>query len=549
VGQLYLRGGSAFITAAVIGSILLTVTASSAPLQGLWKDLPQNLQDVSAFLQKIAPGGGAFRGPGTITFGGDAVTSGQWNPSNETAFRAQLLPSEDRDFKWRAGVYSFYAGFGWQWGSTTDHATAARDVVLDGLGDQPTTVGRRPLTAVVIPDGYRDRTVIGPNEIQTVDRPTVDKVVGAAGWLSRILLQDDSNSYNITALVPTYQDQPGGLTQARLRAAGTDYGSQELVDIYTQLPADAVGPLATDLLDRIREQVKVPDGADQDNPYDLARTMEQYLAENFEYDADVLEARNTECVGISSAECFAKIRKGYCEFYATTMAVLLRHEGIPSRIAYGFLPGKRESDGREVVQGSSAHWWVEVFFPGTGWVEFDPTGGGVGQPVPLPSGSTGPSTPRPSRPSATFPNEPSLPTGAGVTSNRPPSAGIGPFIAIALILAIGIGALAFASYRRTPNKPMHPDHAWGSLGRLATRFGLGPRPSQTVFEYAGALADEVPAARIELTTIARAKVEVAYGRQELASDRLKRIAQAYHRLRFALLSVVLRRGLRRRRAR
>jgi hypothetical protein len=96
---------------------------------------------------------------------------------------------------------------------------------------------------------------------------------------------------------------------------------------------------------------------------------------------------------------------------------------------------------------------------------------------------------------------------------------------------------------------MHPDQAWGSLGRLAARFGLGPRPSQTVFEYAGALADEVPAARIELTTIARAKVEVAYGRHELENDRLKRIAQAYHRLRFALLSVVLRRGLRRRRKR
>ena len=127
--------------------------------------------------------------------------------------------------------------------------------------------------------------------------------------------------------------------------------------------------------------------------------------------------------------------------------------------------------------------------------------------------------------------------------------GIGPFIAIAMILLIGLGALAFASYRRTPSKPMHPDKAWGSLSRLATRFGLGPSPAQTVYEYAGALGDAVPAARVELTTIARAKVEVAYGRRDLGNDRLRRIAEAYHRLRFAILGVVLRRGLRPRRRR
>ena len=92
---------------------------------------------------------------------------------------------------------------------------------------------------------------------------------------------------------------------------------------------------------------------------------------------------------------------------------------------------------------------------------------------------------------------------------------------------------------------MHPDQAWGSLARLAARFGLGPRPSQTVYEYAGALGDAVPAARVELTTIARAKVEVAYGHRDLGGDGLKRIAEAYHALRLAIIGVVLRRVIRR----
>ena len=96
---------------------------------------------------------------------------------------------------------------------------------------------------------------------------------------------------------------------------------------------------------------------------------------------------------------------------------------------------------------------------------------------------------------------------------------------------------------------MHPDQAWGAVAGLAARFGLGPRPSQTVYEYAGALGDEVPMARVELTTIARAKVEVAYGKRDLGADRLQRIAQAYHRLRLAIISLVVRRGLRRFRGR
>jgi hypothetical protein len=96
---------------------------------------------------------------------------------------------------------------------------------------------------------------------------------------------------------------------------------------------------------------------------------------------------------------------------------------------------------------------------------------------------------------------------------------------------------------------MDPDKAWGAISRLAARVGLGPRASQTVYEYAGVLGDAVPAARPELTTIARAKVEVAYGRGALETDRLHRIAVAYQRLRFAMLGVVLRKVLRRRRRR
>src|SRR6185295_3648991 len=283
---------------------------------------------------------------------------------------------------------------------------------------------------------------------------------------------------------------------------------------------------------------------------DLARAMESYLSSpaNFTYDSDVRDDMRAGCGGtVSSTECFAIIKRGYCEFYATAMTVMLRQSGIPARVAYGFLPGKRGSDNLEVVSAASAHWWVEVYFPNSGWVEFDPTGQ-VGQPQPIPSGSVGPPTARPSVLSATFPNERDTPPPQGGGIGRTNGiGGLGPFIAITVILVIGVLALAYAAIRRTPTKPMHPDKAWGSLARLAARLGIGPRPSQTVYEYAGVLGDEVPAVRVELTTLARAKVEVAYGNRDLAPDRLRRIAEAYHRLRLALLGLIVRRGIRRRR--
>jgi hypothetical protein len=280
--------------------------------------------------------------------------------------------------------------------------------------------------------------------------------------------------------------------------------------------------------------------------------MQAYFRDerNFKYQADVQAERNAECDRISTVECFARIRVGYCDYYASTMTVLLREAGVPARVAYGFLPGERGPDGLEVVGAGTAHYWVEVYFPGVGWIEFDPTGGGVGRPTAIPSGSVGPATaPPPSLPEQST----AVPTAGPVAPPTPPAdapgSGIGPFIAVAIILAIGIGALAFAAYRRNPGKPMDPDVAWGSVSRLAARFGLGPRPSQTVYEYAGSLGDALPAARVELTTIARAKVEVAYGKRDLENDRLRRIAEAYRRLRFAILGFVLRRGFRRRRGR
>jgi transglutaminase-like putative cysteine protease len=77
---------------------------------------------------------------------------------------------------------------------------------------------------------------------------------------------------------------------------------------------------------------------------------------------------------------FLANKKGYCEQYATTMAMMLRTIGIPTRVAVGFTQGTKQSDGSSLITTNDAHAWVEVRFDQHGWVQFDPTplGGGVG---------------------------------------------------------------------------------------------------------------------------------------------------------------------------
>jgi hypothetical protein len=137
--------------------------------------------------------------------------------------------------------------------------------------------------------------------------------------------------------------------------------------------------------------------------------------------------------------------------------------------------------------------------------------------------------------------------GGSVNPRSDTSGTVGLLIAMAILLAVGVGAVAAVAWQRGPRGPVSADSAYGSIARLAARLGFAPRPNETVYEFAGALADQLPAVRPELETVARAKVEVAYGGRILSEDRLAGLRQATRRLRVSLMRLALRRGRRRRR--
>jgi hypothetical protein len=196
---------------------------------------------------------------------------------------------------------------------------------------------------------------------------------------------------------------------------------------------------------------------------------------------------------------------------------------------------------------------VEVWFPGAGWVDFDPTGGGVGIPLALPAGPAV-AAPSPSAsgaangapgPSRRIGGEASGgPAGAGLSG--PAGTGIGPLAAVAIPLAAALFGLLFVFVRRHLGRPAEPASVYRTVAGLAGRLGYPRRPTETVYEYLGALSDIVPAARPELQLVARSTVEATYGRRRFGADRLSALGTAQRRLRVVLLRLafVRRRGRR-----
>ena len=541
VGSLYVRGGAAFVTMAVAGSLFLTASASSAPLAGAWSGMDQTLINVGTQLQRYLPGGG----PGTritgVAFGSNAPITGRWVTDATPALEITVPLHDKHVYYWRAVAYDHFDNTGWSWTRESAESRPGASDVLDAtLEGQDLAPILREVTFGIQPLAFRGTTVFSPSSPLKIDHGSRITLVGGE-YFGALDLSGGTSGYNVTALIAqTADDDPQGLTENQLRAASTDYPA-DIANLYTDVPAGSTGP------DLRALRTKIDNLSPSDNPYDIAQTAVGYLRSSaFTYSTDVTDIN---CGERSVAECFAHFKRGYCQYYASTMAMLMRMEGIPARYVQGFLPGDRDpATGRELIRYSNSHAWVEVYFPGYGWVSFDPTGGGVGRLTSLPAGAAVlkvKPTLAPSRSIAENEARDPLPARGDGDIVPAPSSGIAtpgaPLAVLAvLVLIVGFSA-AFIAWRRGRNDVVQPDAVYTSIARLAARVGFGPRPTETVYEYTAALAQAMPMVRPELTLVANAKVEVAYGRQTLEHDRLRALRIAQRRLRRQIVRLAFRR--------
>lgn len=157
-----------------------------------------------------------------------------------------------------------------------------------------------------------------------------------------------------------------GVRSIPTRVSGDDRGKtkadypESLRRRFLQLPA--VGQRVAELARQIVQPAA--------SPYDMATAVERHLKQSYQYSLDL-----GTTPAVNPIEDFLFVRKtGYCDHYATAMVVLLRTLGIPSRLATGFAQGEwNDVGGYYTVRQRDAHAWVEVYFPNSGWVTFDPT--------------------------------------------------------------------------------------------------------------------------------------------------------------------------------
>jgi len=167
---------------------------------------------------------------------------------------------------------------------------------------------------------------------------------------------DAGLEYGITSriVVPT----PDQLDQV-VNLTSLQYGD------WTDLPGD-------DVLDPQIGEIADDWTAGAVSAYDKVLAIQRHFhSDGFRYDTDVEVDDSADAL----LEFLTQTKEGFCQQYATAMAVLVRELGIPARIAVGYQAGTLQDDDAYLVQTKDAHAWVEVFFEGYGWLQFEPTPG------------------------------------------------------------------------------------------------------------------------------------------------------------------------------
>ncbi len=346
-------------------------------------------------------------------------------------------------------------------------------------------------------------------------------------------------TYSAVSAVPVIDVQS-------LRESGSDYPSW-IVQHYTQLPA-TVTARTTDLARRITQTAT--------NPYDAASMIETYLR-TFPYNEGIAGPNPGE----DGVDYFLfREQQGYCDYYASAMAVMLRSLGIPSRIAQGYNQGTLLPGGEYEVRQTNAHTWVEVYFPNYGWIEFEPTASepGISRPAtPFDDTVAGSETPegetntdeedilaelrdarenRDEEEAAQLTGGAMLPTGITID----PRVLMVPLGMVAAIGAVGLTGRILVKRRWQGLRLI--ERLYDQMVFVGRAIGQKMDPSLTPREYAEKVAQQVPPARSPLNRIAELFSKQRFSpTRELAPEEEQEAAALWKESRQTLLKAVINR--------
>ncbi len=338
-------------------------------------------------------------------------------------------------------------------------------------------------------------------------------------------------SYRVTSLA-SYAEP------AALRQAATAYPPY-IENRYLALP-ETVTPRTRQLTAEI--------ASSYNNPFDVAVAIQDHVRQRITYDEEISAPPSDQDV---VDYVLFDSQRGYCEYYASAMAVMLRTRGIPSRVVGGYFPPPFDAaQNGFLYREESAHLWVEAYFPGYGWIPFEPTASqqpfAYGDLTPPDAPVTTPeaeataeaapiATPAVPPPAAADPaaNDPSL-------IDRLPAPLAWSVLAFGslIVAAIVVGGLIWLWRFRGLSAT---GGSYARAIRAGRWLGIRATPTMTPDEYAERLGHAVPAALAPARAVADLYSEELYAGREPMPTAARSARAAWIALRRVLLRALVRR--------
>ena len=545
----FLRQGLLAAAALVLVSIWAPSIAGGPEFVRVWQKFERPWLEVQAEFARLFGPVQVGAGAGSSSYGPTLALQGGVNLADSEVMEVRTTNPR----RLRGVVYDRYTGQGW---IMEDRQQVEIPAAGDGMVAASADMERREIEQTIrvlrtkgdlLFAASLPRAASIPVRAELETRPA-----GQGGRASSVVYTDLGA---VRAVVGPYRGQEYTVVSAvskasaeSLRAAATDY-PQSIWRGYTALPRSV--PMRVRALAASLTRGKA-------NPYEKALAIESYLRGLTYTLHPPAPPTNRDVVDFFLFES----REGYCDYYSSAMVVMLRAVGIPARVVAGYLPGDWDA-GREayVVRESHSHSWPEVYFPGYGWIEFEPTAYApqVSRPETIAEAAQLESE-TPTASDSLLSVEPEM---AADDANPTDEAGdlgeeAGPgdraapgfalptiptevVVALLIVLVAGLGAaraIAFLWERHFAG--LVPEAAaYDKMSHLARWLGHGRRPQQTPLEYAEALARVVPGGAAAIRLIALSYSRYRFGRAHGDCVEGETAARAWHEVRRELPRGVL----------
>lgn len=524
----FLRNGFFISLAIVTFASIAPGLGRSSQVRYILEPVNRGWEQATETLREWYPDINARTRPTGSAFGRSLSLGGARNVGNRPVFQVSTVQGR----YWRAVAYDTFDGQKWWNTAEAEIQFAAEERVPVGNWSL-----RNPITQTITLLSPTGSVIFGAPDIYQTDVPitglyqnvpipslintaeTLDQA-GTQGieltWARSDRLLDVGDSYTVLS---RYAD----VTERALRSTEGFYPA-DIEERYLQLPENFSERVAQDAHDLM-------DG--YDTVYDKAKALETFLR-GFEYNEEI----EAPPEGRDPIEYFLyDIQEGYCDYYASSMVTMLRSVGIPSRTASGYAEGTLDEEtGLYTITERDAHTWVEVYFPGFGWIEFEPTAGEsvLDRPLDAELQDSGliPGMPEQEDPfpfdgeipqflEDEFPLDdifPEDPIGADqIPVNRRPW-WMGVLVSLAAILVVGFLVLRSTVFGPISFTPDMPPILFDRMQRWTERLGIRTAAGFTPYEQARQFVRVLPEGRRPIEQITNGYVLYQFSDQQSAND-------------------------------